>query len=126
MIANLMMIDPTRIFEIKGQVYPLLSVGAAFTVGANRVILAAVASYRYRVMGWYAQSTGAAVSTFFFKTNATGISMAMTVPVITNGAIDKNPIVASGYFETNTGEDLRCDVATTDLDLWVFYLKYKP
>lgn len=115
-----------RYFEYKGVVYPLLSIGATFTVGANKVILAASTGKRYRVMGWYAQAIGAAVSTFFFKTNATGISMAMTVPVITNGVIDKNPIIDSGYFETNTGEDLRCDVAGADVNLWVFYVLYTP
>lgn len=120
------MVDPVRIYQIDGQVYPLLNIGAAFAVGANKVVRNASAGQRYRVMGWYAQAVGAAVSTFYFKSNAAGISMAMTVPVITNGVIDKNPIIDSGYFETNTGEELRVDIATADLNLWVFYLLYTP
>jgi hypothetical protein len=125
---SLFQIDPIRVFQIKGHVSPLKNSSLIHTVGANRQVVAAVTGQRIRVMGWLAQSTGAAVSNFGLKSASGGtfILAGVVVPMITNGVIDKLPIVETGYCETNTGEGLFVDVITSDLSLNLFYITYTP
>lgn len=96
-------------------------------VGANTQLVAAIAGYRIRVFGWQLQGAGG-VSVFTLKSNSAGtvIFPATTIPSGAAGLIDRLPIVESGYMETSTGHGLFCDVATSNLNLSLFYITYAP
>lgn len=130
MIANFTMIDPTRIFEINGQVCLLQSEtpdNGLYTVGANRRVLDAVTAKRIRVMGWASQGL-AGVTAWALRSASGGtfIMPSVTSPSNAAGSSDFRPIVASGYMETHTGEGLYVNVNTSDLILQLWYIVYTP
>lgn len=96
-------------------------------VAANTQLVAAVTGSRIRVFGWQLQGAGG-VSVFTLKSNSGGtvIFPPTTIPTGAAGLIDRLPIVESGYMETSTGHGLFCDVATSNLNLSLFYMIYVP
>lgn len=125
-MTNFTMIDPTRIFEINGQVCPLLNYPAAIAVGNNRQMVAAASGKRHRVMGWKAQGdTGVSSMALKSASGGTFLTTALTMPSNAAGSFDFLPIVACGYMETLTGEGLFVDVATNVLLINLWYVTYK-
>lgn len=121
-----MIIDPTRKYQIAGQVYPLLSVYFEPTVANNQQALANASGYKYRFMGGWAASAGAGVSVITFKDGTGGTNLLGMQPAGNAVGIDFLPIIESGYAETTTGNGLFADVSTTAARVTVFYIKYKP
>lgn len=120
-------IDPNRLFEIKGNdASRLLSVQGSPAVGNNTQIIAAVTGKRIRVMGWILQSNGS-IGTIQFKSASGGTALTPVLAIPANSSVPwVLEVKQSGYFETNTGEGLFCDVATTQINLFVNYLVFTP
>lgn len=125
-------IDPVRYFEISrngsGEVCQLQSVGVSPGVANNTQLIAAVSGKRIRIMGLFAQSSGAASGSFQFKSGNAGptLTTAIFTPPNTNGDLFMLPISDSGYWETTTGVGLFTDVTTTGQSMNIFYLVYTP
>jgi len=120
-------VDPLRIYEVNGQVCPLLCAAFELTAGNNQQIVAATSGKRVRVMGWIAQAAGAAVAGYRFKSNSGGTTIMpiLRAPMSTNGDLHTIEIVDSGRCETSTGHGLYAD-AGADMSLCVFYIVYTP
>jgi hypothetical protein len=124
-----MSVDPTRYFEIKGQVYVLKSASASPGVGNNSAIITAIALTRFRIMGLMAQSASVSTSgTLTLKNGSGGATLinAFDPPIVTNSNPLILPIIDCGYEETSTGVGLYADVITTGIRLTVFYIAYTP
>lgn len=117
--------DPTRLFEIKGQVSTVTPAILTGTVNNNQSIKTAVTGKRIRVMGWEAQGVGPAISNLVFK-SASGGSAISQKYYFSYLDIISMPITDSGYFETNTSEALVCDIAGDVINLTVYYITYTP
>lgn len=118
--------DPIRSFEVQGQVCKLLAQQVGMAVGNNQQIVAASSGYTHRIMGWIAESAGAGVSTFNFKSNSGGTWMigTMTVPAVGTMPPWQVPIVAAGYAEASSGHGIFTDIGTTGINLTLFYISY--
>jgi hypothetical protein len=116
-------LDPGRVFETKGEVAPVLSVGGLFLAGANQQVVAAVTDKKIRVMGWIAQSDDpAGVATMVLKSASGGTALMAQLTLAASPAVDKQPIAFPGYFSTNSGEGLFVDITTNGVYLTVFYI----
>ena len=124
---TLKQVDAVRVYEINGQVCPLLAAQATHTVGANRTVVTGVSGSKIAVMGWIAQTDGAAAGSMQLKSASAGTMLMapLFVPPSTGGLNDKLPIVDVPYFQTNSGEGLFVDIVTTAISLTVFYLIYE-
>lgn len=108
-------------YEVKGQIYKLQSKYFAAAVAANQSVIAAVALYYHRIMGWdiFAQGGGATAGTFDVGgTNLWGW-------ILPAAGQFKRDVHDSGYFECATNQALLVDVNTTGCDINVFYLTIK-
>lgn len=123
-----MKIDPTRIFEVNGEVCQLKSTQVMPGAGVDIGVIACPAGQRIRVMGWLIQSVGATAGSFKFKDGpgGTGLTSILFAPPSTNGDCFELPIVDSGYIETSTDELLYVDVAVAQLSMTIFYITYTP
>ena len=118
-------LDPNRVFEVKGEVAPIKSAGGLFLVGNNQAVVTGSTGKKVRVMGWNAQSDNAAgVVSFLLKSASGGTALMAQITVGASPAIEKQPVVFPGYFETNSGEGLFVDVITNGVYLTVFYILY--
>ena len=121
-------VDPLRIYETPSGVVQLTCTPFNGAVANNQSVVASASGKRIRVMGWVAQSSTAVVGTMLLKSASGGTALMapLAVPVITAGSNDKLPVIDSGYFETNTGEGLFCDVTVAAIALTLFYITYTP
>lgn len=121
-------VDPTRMFELKGEACKLTSVYLQTTVANNILVVTGVAGKIIRVMGVLADSTAGTISGLTFKSASGGTNiMHMVVPA--NSAATPNaliPITDSGYTECNTGDGLYVDCVTTAANVTLFYIVYTP
>lgn len=123
-------VDPTRVFEVQGQVVTLICAAipsSTLTVGNNRTVIAGVSGKRIRAMGWDAQGD-AGIGAIVFK-SASGGTVLTAAQYVPNGATAglryEKSIVDSGYFETNTGEGLFADITAFAINLNLYYIIYK-
>jgi hypothetical protein len=121
-------IDPVRIYEYKDSGVSAVATGAVeLGTGNNQVVVAAVTGKRIRVMGWSVQGTTSTQGYFYLK-SASGGSLRTgrwTFPAST--ALPWHlPVIASGYFETVTGEGLYIDITTAALSMDLYYTTYTP
>jgi len=127
MTAIFEMIDPTRIFEVNGQVCLLSCATSVPTVANNQTVVAAVSGKRIRGMGLTAQSNvDAAIAGIALKSASGGSIIYQFYAPPRLSSPEHLPIAACGYFETNTGEGLYVDVSTNVAILNVFYIIYTP
>lgn len=122
-----MAIDPARYIEVKNNnASPMLFAAVTPAVANNTGIVTGVTGKKIRVHGLVAQSAGASGS-LLFKSASGGTTIFPSMVMPANTA---NPFVLeikdSGYFETNAGEGLFVDVATTQIQLLVCYSIYTP
>lgn len=122
----MIIIDPTRIYMINGQVYTLKTAQASFVVVNDQALVSAVAGYKVRIMGWKIQSFTNIVGSFQLK-NSTGafITAIMSAPALSTGFCNELPVVESGYEETATGAGLSVDTTVAAMSYNIFYLQYK-
>lgn len=120
------LIDPIRIMQMQGQVYPLQSYAGGFSTNNNQAVVSAVSGQRVRVMGFWTQAASLTQGAYAFKSNSGGTFLTPTYycPPVTD-PVDKFPLTETGYFETSTGHGLYVDVTTT-LQLTLFYIQYTP
>lgn len=121
------MIDPSRYFEIKGQVEPLRAHVANIPVALNTTALAAIAGKRIRVMGLMAQGS-AAVTTLTLKNGNAGTSLfgPFNIPSSATPNVLFLPVIDAGYFETSTGVGLFADCAGASTIVNLYYVEYAP
>ena len=124
----LIVVDPRRVFEVKGQVCPLTQAVSNLAIGADQVVVAAVSGRRIRVMGWLIQSATGVVGTFNFKSGVggPGIIGVFGAPPITAGVIDKLPIIDPGYAECAVTTALVVDIALAAVNINLFFIAYPP
>lgn len=124
------LVDPIRKYAIasqNGQICTLAPAFKSLTVGNDRIVIAAIAGKRFRLMGWQAVSQTATVGSFnLHSASGSAALIVASAPAIGSGNNDRLPIVDSGYLETNTGEGLYSDCFTGDIFLTVFYISYVP
>lgn len=125
-----MKIDPTRIFEIKGQVYKLLVASDVALVGNNKIIVAAASGKITRVMGWLVSNATTTSGVYFSLHSSGGAKIATGVVLNANNAAGyapgRQPITESGYGETVVGESLQMDIGTDNIYYNVYYITYTP
>lgn len=121
-------IDPTRIYEINGEVCPLLSTPLlTLAVGNNQAVVSAVTAKKIRVMGWILSANAVATNPgVALKDGNAGTVLAGTILPAPEVKNDKLPIVDSGYFETTAGTGLYADITTATAKVQVFYIAYTP
>lgn len=121
------MTDPTRIYEIRGEVCKLKTAAVSVAVGNNETVIAAITGRAIRVMGFTIQGDGG-VSKVTFKNGSGGAALFGPITAASSTTPDQFivPIVASGYFETSSGTGLFADISTTAANINVFYLDYAP
>lgn len=128
-MTQFLQVEPLKIFQIKGENCPIISVAMAPTVGNNNSIVAAVSGYAYRIMGWILQSDSAVdYGSIQFKSNSGGtmITGKLFVPIRATGLTHDLPIVQSGYCSTSTGHGIFADVTTANIIGTLFYITYVP
>lgn len=121
-------IDPTRYFQVKGEVCQMMSAFLSASVANDQTVITAVSGKRIRVMGLQMVSGGAGISTTSLKNGSGGTFLAsVTAPANTSATPNVFwPIAESGYFETDTGVGLFIDVGTTACNVTILYLTYTP
>lgn len=119
-------IDPVRVYEINGQVCPVLSKYTGFAPGANQTVIAAVTGKRIRVMGLHATPSGAGNPSIILLNGSGGTQLFAAVMQANTVGPLYLPIVDSGYFETSTTTGLFATTATANIDVNVFYVEYTP
>lgn len=119
-------IDPTRTFQINGQVCPLQTAPYSVGVGLNQSIIALVFGKKIGIMGWKIQTNGAAVGAIDFKNGSGGavIIRGMYPPPSAGGLTCDLPVVGSIYASTGTGVALYADTFTTAQHGNIFYITY--
>lgn len=97
-------------------------------VGNNQAVILAISGTRFRVMGWTAQGSTAAMGAILFKSASAGTALTTTMYIQGNAniVIERQDIHEGGYFETLTGEGLYVDVTVAAVNLNVFYITYTP
>lgn len=119
-----MKVDPIRNYEIAGQVYTLRPYWLSPGVGNNQVIVAGVAGFKHRVMGFSLQSQSGSQGFLVFKNGTT----AVLAPIVCPGAnLPPYDLVIpdAGVFETSTGAAVQCDVGAHPVHVNVWVLTYK-
>jgi len=120
-------LDNARLFQAKGEITPINSAGGTLPVANNQTVVAAVAGYNIRVVGWIAQSdSAAAVSDFTLKDGSGGAIKHALLSVPALPGVHNLPISYGGYFECTTNTALVIDVTTSALRITVFYVLYLP
>ena len=123
------MIDPSRYYEVKGQVEPVRTQPAQLALGSNASVVAAVTGKRIRVLGFTAQGDGSA-GRIAFKDGSGGTRLfgPLNIPSSATPETYFLPVIDSGYFETSTGVGLFADVGAFGgaVNLNVFYIEYTP
>jgi len=127
-MTGFLMIDPLRVFQVNGEVCPLLCTPVTLAAANAQTVITAVTGKRIRVMGFDAQSTTAANAALNFDSGSGGTLIwgPMNLPLSTDGRFLEKPVIESGYFETVTGVGLFADVATTGAFVNVYYITYTP
>lgn len=131
-MSNFLMIDPTRIYQIKGEVSKVLCASGGNTVGVNRTIVTGITGKLIRVMGWIITPVTTALpanNSYFSLKSASGGTVIMNAMGLLAGVggNDKLPIVDCGYAETlATGDGLFMDIVGSDLYWNIFYITYTP
>jgi hypothetical protein len=125
-VSDNLIIDPTKVFEINGEVCPVKSKYVGFAPGANQTAIAAVTGKRLRVMGFFSTTSAAGNPTLALLNGSGGtVLFAATLQANTVRPTEL-PLVESGYFETSTGVGLFATTTTANLDLTLFYVEYTP
>lgn len=119
-------IDPTRIYEVKGQVSKVASSAGNATTGSGKTIVAAVSGSIIRVMGWTLQAQTVAATINFKSSGGTLLHDIVSLAAATDCKPDRLPMFYSGYFETLVGEGLVADVAGGSVYHNVYYITYQP
>lgn len=121
-------VDPTRYFEIQGNVSEVLCSACEFGVAANQQVVAAVTGKIIGLVGLLLQASTGAIGSVRFRSASGGgfISASKWAPPNTNGSSLFLPIGRTLYYKTNVGEGLFCDVGTAAIWMDVFYVIYKP
>lgn len=120
-------IDPTKRYQVNGQVFAIDCAFASFAVGNNQAIVAGVTGRRHRVMGFLLQSQAAAIGTISLKDSNAGTVKILSVgPSGAAGPPFLLPVIDGGYFDTVTGSGVYVDVFTNAIHLTVFYISYVP
>jgi hypothetical protein len=120
-------VDPTRIFEVNGQVCPLLTYSATVPVSTNTQLVAAVTGKRIRVMGYALQTNDASlIGVIEFLDGSGGARKDAVYAPVRGQQREKLPIVDSGYFETTTATGLFANVSVASVFATVFYIVYTP
>jgi hypothetical protein len=119
-------IDPARVYERNGQVYPVIAIPCAFAVANNQVVVTGTTGYIIRVMGWSVQSNTATQGAMVLKSASGGtVLMSAKYAPPNTGLPWDLPITDSGYMETIVGQGLYCDVTAGAINLDVYVIKYK-
>lgn len=119
-------IDPTRRYQVNGEVCPLNSGFVILAVGNDQTIIPAVSGKIHAVMGWIIQTNGAANGNFNLQDGAAGSIIHFSAMPSNAQPSDKLPIVNVPYFQTSVGNGLYTDVAGTGLTITIFYITYTP
>lgn len=121
------MIDPTKVFQINGQVYKLDGTSFNFGVGNNQAAIAAVTGKIIRVMGLTAQSNAAAGSVFYKDSNAGTTKVQVSpAPTAASGLFYTLPVINSGYFESLLSAGIYVDIFGAAVVSDLFYIIYTP
>lgn len=118
-------IDPTRMYQISGQVYPLQTGCISLAIAVGTTVIAASATQRHRIFGVVAQTNGAAPGLLILKAGAA--QKLIVGPGTTAAGLPFTlPVIDSGYWETATNEAVLADVTTTAIYLTISYITYTP
>jgi hypothetical protein len=121
-----LIIAPTKLYMINGEVCTLKCAFSSPTVGNNRTLVAAVSGKRIRVMGYRIKSQNAAAAMLWKSLNAAVNVFHCNIPALSTGLPEALEIADCGYFETTTGDVLAADVSGDALNVNVFYIEYTP
>lgn len=124
------LIDPTRIFEYKGQSCRLLSATLAPSANTSTAIVAAITGSVVSLMGWKIQSQAGTAAFFRFRNGSAGslLNQYFACPPITNGLTDFIPVTTSILgMETSVSTALYLEAdATNAISALIWYITYKP
>ncbi len=120
-------VNPANIYEnSKDGVLPLLNLFASIPVGANQLLISAVAGKRVRIMGLLSQTNNAAQGALQFLNGNAGPLLYSYWQPTTAQTPEKLPVIDTGYFETSTGNGLYATVITQPIICNIFYIIYTP
>lgn len=121
-----MILDPTRVFEVQGEVCELKTAMVILAIGNNQEVIAAVSGKQIRVMGLcLAANTATQPGVVLRDGNGGTIKVAITPPANTNPPF-LWPIVDSGYFSLTVSTKLSADITTAAANIHVHYIEYTP
>ncbi len=123
-----MIIDPTRYYEIKGQVYPLRSQPRVPIVGANQNVIPAITGKQILIMGWSNQAVAALLSVYQFLDGSTGSALTSPrcPPPAASGLFDELPVGDVAYYYLTTGNGLYANITTDQTNFNIFYIALTP
>lgn len=117
-------ISPPQYIQVSNQVCKIQVARLATVVAADQPIIAAVAGYVHRIMGWKIYAQGGGATGWQLKAGAGGA--VKTGGILPAGGQDTLPIFEGGYFELATNQALVADVNTTGNDTNIFYITFIP
>lgn len=120
------MIDPVRLYQLKGQVSPLKTVRNNAAVGANQVLVSPIPGKVIRVMGLLAQSSTSTLGVIRYLDSVTAAELSMIIQPPRDLGPFKLDIVECGYFEGATGSGINFSVDVAAVFTQVFYIEYTP
>lgn len=121
-----MSVSPPQYIEIKGQVYPVISLFNSRGVSANNVEVAAVAGMKVRVMMLEAQTDGAATGKLQLLNGSGGGNLWCYATPVSGQLPIFRPFCETGYFETSTGVGLYSTITITAQFFNLYYIQYTP
>ena len=119
-------IDPTRIYEISGQSYKVLSAYLSTTAASNQQVVAGIAGQRIRVMGLAMQSQASTIGGVNIINGSGGAALMSLFPPSNAQPPLVLPLTDAGYFETTEGTGLFVNTPTQEHWITVFYIAYTP
>lgn len=125
-MSDKLIIDPTKVFEINGEVCPVKSKYIGLAPGSNQTVISAVTGKRLRILGFHSTPSGAGNPSLVLLNGSGGTQLFGSVLQANTVGPLYLPVIESGYFETSTGVGLFATTATANLDLNVFYVEYTP
>lgn len=124
-----LMIAPAKMYEINGNVSPILTAPASVGVG-NGTLVTGISGKRIRVHGWSAQtdSSSGVPGTFILTDGSGGAALCRLhyAPIYTAVPMLEKPFIHAGYFETTAGTGLGITVGVANVKIDVHYSVYTP
>lgn len=125
-MSSSLMIDPTRVYQIGGQVCPVISTFFAQGISANNALVTGVAGKVIAIMGLVVQSNNVAQGTLQLLDGSGGTNLYSFLSPPNTALPFVLPIDNHNYGKTTVGNGLFSTILTQAQQFTLHYIIYTP